>query len=264
MPSSSSSNTWTRKYRRGRSRHTVVDSWFSSGSRSKDYQRLHRNASQIVMVGRKFPHPQSQLRRRRKRQGKPRNAYLRAVRLPSKKIVLWSSMSGTKGKWLYHISLSDLIAPYVSTYDEFRVVSLRVTYKPDNATSADGLCAGVLMDQNGFGEYGSASETAWFQTIGSMPGSKIKPRFVTTTYFWRPTEPNSKEWRSYQRSETATYKVATFYMADDGKESAEYGGILEISGLVLGRGRYYNAPTVRQLVDVCSKSCSCCLKSMAI
>lgn len=186
-------------------------------------------------------------RRRRPRRPRGRRSlgYMRPTNLPTKTIMLWSDATGTTGKWYININLSALIKQYTSVFDEFRVNRLTVVYKPNNSVSETGLMVGVLMDQKGFGGYGTASETAWFKTLGSMPGSKITPRHVATSYFWKPTEPDSREWRSYQRSET-NYTVATLYMADNGKETAELGGIFEIRAILQGRGRYYNIATMLQ------------------
>lgn len=178
---------------------------------------------------------------RRRRRG---NGYLRPTLLHIKDTILWSDTSGTSGKWYYNITLLTLIQPFVSVYDEFRILSLTVRYLPNNSTSAEGLYAFVLMDQSGFGAYGSASEIAWFKTLASMPGSRVNQRHEPASLRWYPTEPASREWRSYERDSLKSVIVATLYIADNGKETTELGGVFEMVGRAQGRGRYYNAKTL--------------------
>lgn len=180
---------------------------------------------------------------------KPRyfNNYLRPVRIPFRCSIPWARTKGTTGKWSMAITLNELIKGFTNTYDEFKVARLTVRWLPNNSTSSSGLCAAVLMDQDGFGEFGSAAASAWFTTISSMPGSYVGNRHSTFSLRWRPTEPASREWRSYQRSQT-TYVICHFYMADNGAEDSETGGIILVSGTGFGRGMYYNAATTARLV----------------
>lgn len=179
----------------------------------------------------------------RRRRG-PSNGYLRAERIHIRDIVPWKEMEGTKNRWLYQVKLGSLIAPFVKTYDEFRVVNLRVRFLADAPEGgATGCYTGILMDQLGFGDFGIATGAAWFKSIACFPGSKLLHRGHPMTLTWTPTEPSAKEWR---RGETDSgYVIATLYFADDGTQETEIGGAILITGTVLARGRYWNIPTLR-------------------
>lgn len=175
------------------------------------------------------------------------NNYMKPIRIPVRVSIPWSRTSGTTGKWYFHIKLSSLIEHFTSTYDEFKIIRLTIRWLPNNSTSSQGLCAAVLMDQNGFGDFGSGAASSWFTSISAMPGSYVGNRHMSFRLNWRPTEPDSRNWRSYQRSE-AKYVVCSFYMADNGSEDSETGGVILVSGTALGRGMYYNASTVSRVI----------------
>lgn len=179
----------------------------------------------------------------RRRRG-PSNGYLRAERIHVRDIVPWSEMKGTKNRWLYQVTLGSLIAPFVKTYDEFRVTNLRVRFLADAPEGgATGCYTGILMDQQGFGDFGIATGAAWFKSIACFPGSKLLHRGHPMTLTWTPTEPSAREWRRGEKEKG--YVVATLYFADDGTQETEIGGAMLITGTVLARGRYWNIPTLR-------------------
>lgn len=153
-------------------------------------------------------------------------------------------MSGGKGVWYLYIKIKPLTVEYASTFDEFKIKSLRVTYLPNNNTSATGIYSSVLLDQGGFGNATSGTEKGWFRTIASMPGSRVTHRNQNNTYFWKPTESSANNW--YRPQTDSDYTVCTMYFADNGQESVELGGVLKITGHVLGRGMFWNAPTAKR------------------
>lgn len=183
-------------------------------------------------------------RRQVRRRRRERNGYFAVSRIPVKHVYLWADTKGTSGKWYINIMLRKIVGSFVTSYDEFKVSRLRAVYRPNNSVSDTGLYCGVLLDGTGFGAYGSASETEWFRTLASFPGSKVRPRHITSSYVWYPTEPSDREWFSYQQDSDKS--VATLYFADNGKETVELGGVIEIFATVLARGLYYNA-TVKNL-----------------
>lgn len=183
-------------------------------------------------------------RRRQPMARRFKNNYLKGIRIPVRVSIPWKRTKGTTGKWSFAIKLSELVKNFTSTYDEFKVLRLSCRWFPNNSTSSLGLCAAVLMDQNGFGEFGNATGEAWFTTISSMPGSYVGNRHTSFALHWKPTEPDARQWRSYQRSETG-YVICHFYMADNGAEDSETGGIILVTGLAMGRGTYYNAQVAR-------------------
>lgn len=193
-----------------------------------------------IMPRRNNKQPGHAVRRRKPQRRRQTNGYLRPIRIPVRSTIEWSRTKGTSGKWSFSIKLNDLIKNFVSTYDEFKVLKLIVRWLPNNSTNSQGLTSAVLMDQDGFGEFGSASAASWFNTICSMPGSYVGNRHTSFALRWKPTEPTARDWRSYQRGETS-YTVCHFYMADNGEEDSELGGIILITGLAQGRGMYYNA-----------------------
>lgn len=184
-----------------------------------------------TMVRRKGRQPR---RRRRARNG----AFL-ASTLRTKHVYLWSDMSGTSGKWYMNFTIAALTSSFQSAFDEFRIMRITCHYRPNNASTDTGLYVGVLLDQNGFGKFDLGSEVAWFRTLATFPGSKIRPRSQTSTYVWYPTEPASKEWYRYQTDKD--HVIATLYIADNGKETLELGGIMELNVTLKARGLYWNA-----------------------
>lgn len=195
--------------------------------------------------------PRKQRRPRRQRRGRRTRSlgYMRPIRIPVRKCITWNETSGTTGKWLYHLKLGVLCNNFEKVFDEFKVVRLTVTHRPANATSTSGLYAGVLMDQNGFGEFGNATGAAWFKTIASMPGAKVQSPHIGMRFTWRPTEPDSRQWRSYQRDEEKNYVICTIYFADNGDQSTELGGVLIITGTIYVRGKYYDAQVSHALAS---------------
>lgn len=184
-------------------------------------------------------------RRIQRRRRTHQNGYVKPIRIPVRVSIPWSATSGTTGKWNIHVNLNSLIKNFIKTYDEFKVLSLNVKWLPNNSTSSIGLTAAVLMDQNGFGDFGSASSNSWFDTLSSMPGSYVGNRHTNFSLPWRPTEPDARQWRSYQRSQT-NYVVCSFYMADNNSTDVEVGGVILVSGTAQGRGMYYNASTIQR------------------
>lgn len=171
------------------------------------------------------------------------NAYLRPERIHVRDIIPWSEPKGTKNRWNYHITLGSLIAPFVKVYDEFRVLNLKVKFFADAPErGATGCYTGILMDQNGFGDFGAATGAAWFKSIGCFPESVIRHREEPISLSWGPTELLSREWRRGDAEKY--YVVASLYFADDGEQETEVGGTLLITGKILARGRWYNIPTV--------------------
>lgn len=195
--------------------------------------------------------PRKQRRPRRRRQVRRQRSlgYMRPIRIPVRKCITWKETKGTTGKWLYHLKLGVLCNNFEKVFDEFKVVRLTFVHRPANSTSTSGLYAGVLMDQNGFGDFGSASAESWFQTIASMPGARVQSPHVGMRFTWRPTEPDSRAWRSYQQSEEKDYVICTLYFADNGDQSVELGGVIVVTGTILVRGKYYNAQVTQALAS---------------
>lgn len=176
-------------------------------------------------------------RRRGRRSRMP--AALKPMRLPVKRIVMYESTSGSKHRWYYVIPLSLLTASFTSTFQEFKVISMTVTYTPNNSLSETGLYASIMLDREGFGSFGSATATSWFSYLGNMPGSVIKPRHAPSTHRWKPTEPSVRDW--FNKDQVANVHLATIYICNNGKEDVELGGLLNIKAVLLARGRYWNA-----------------------
>lgn len=187
--------------------------------------------------------------RRVKRKGRRQRSlgYMRPIRLPVRKCVTWKETSGSEARWLYRITMGLLCNNFEKIFDEFKIVYLNVQHRPANAASVSGLYAGVLMDEGGFGDFGAATAASWFPTIASMPGAKVQPPHLGMRFRWRPTEPDARQWRSYQRGEEHERVVCTLYFADNGDNSVELGGVLIITGLIMVRGKYYNTQVTQAL-----------------
>lgn len=174
----------------------------------------------------------------RRRMRKPRvPPSLRPTRLAIRHIVPYSSTSGSAHRWYYSVRKNWLVGTFLKTFDEFKIVSIRMRYVPNNATNETGLYTCVILDRKGFGAYGSATASQWFSTIGAMPGSKIRPRYAATMMTWRPTEPSVRDWVATD----ADITYCTAYVCNNGLETNELGGLFEISAIILARGLYYDA-----------------------
>lgn len=170
---------------------------------------------------------------------------LRGYTVPFRHTYLWSDMSGSKGKWYLNLKIKALISEYVKTFDEFKIKNLTLHYKPNNNTSATGIYSSVLLDQNGFGANSGGTEKGWFRTLATMPGAKVLHRNVDCVHRWRPTEASSNNW--HRPTVDTDYSIATIYFADNGQETVELGGVLMITGHLLVRGLFWNAPvSIRQ------------------
>lgn len=173
-----------------------------------------------------------------------RNNFMGVSKIPVRRIIPYSATSGSQHRWYYQVKLSNFSKMFQDEYAEFKIIRLRVRYLPNNSTNETGLYTAVLLDRDGFGNYGAATATAWFTTIGAMPGARVLPRYVASTYHWKPTEPSVREWRN--KGQDLTY--CTIYICNNGLETDELGGMLEISGTLLARGLYYNA-AVKSLAE---------------
>lgn len=220
-----------------------------SYSISNKIERAGSSKRQYRFNGRKIMPKRRKYRRTKKRRSSGRSlGYLRPVTIPVRHVERWSAAKGTSYKWYWNITLLQLATGLEKFYDEFKCGHLSVTYITNNDQSTpNGLCAGVLMDQQGFGNFDISVADKWFTTIASMPGSKVFHRDRDVSFTWRPTEPAAKEWRSYQQNELS-YVVATVYFADNLKPPVELGGVLLISGKLYCRGRYYSVATMQREV----------------
>lgn len=180
-------------------------------------------------------------KRRVRNRPKRFSSSLRGYTVPLRKSFLWSEFKGSNGVWYLSINIAALTKEYVGTFDEFKVKRLVIRYFPNNNTSATGIYATVLLDQNGFGAASSGTEKGWFKTIATMPGSRVQHRNSNAIYFWKPTEASANNWWRYQNN--ADYPICTLYFADNGQESVELGGVLLVTGHLQARGMYWNAPT---------------------
>lgn len=202
----------------------------STGSRKRRYQRGQRKSNGPT----------------RRRTLPPS---LRGYTVPFRRTYLWGDMSGSAGRWYLPMKMSDLIKEYAKTFDEFKIRSIIMRYLPNNNTSATGIYASVLLDQSGFGPSSGGTEKGWFRTISTMPGARVTHRNVNVIHRWRPTEAAANNW--FRPQTDSDYTVATCYFVDNGQETVELGGVISITGHLLVRGLYWNAPiNVRQRIAV--------------
>lgn len=167
------------------------------------------------------------------------NGAFTASTLHTKHVYLWSDMSGTRGKWYKNFTIQELTRSFQTSFDEFKLVRITCSYRPNNASTDTGLYVGVLLDQSGFGKYDLGTEVSWFRTLATFPGSKIRPRSVKSNYVWYPTEPTARDWYRYQTDSSKV--IATLYIADNGQETVELGGVMELFVTLKARGLYWNA-----------------------
>lgn len=174
---------------------------------------------------------------KRKPRRRRRNNFMGVSRIPVRRVVPYAASSGSEHRWYYNVKLSHFYGMFTSQYQEFRMANIRVRYLPNNSTNETGLYAAVMLDREGFGGYGAATAVKWFTTIGAMPGARIRARYTPTTFVWRPTEPSAREWCTYKQDIT----YCTVYICNNGLETEELGGMIEITGTLIARGLYYNA-----------------------
>lgn len=187
------------------------------------------------------PKIKPRLKKRPKNRRRRKNNFMGVSRIPCRRIIAYSATSGSKHRWYYQVRLSNFSKMFSEEYAEFKVTNIRVRYLPNNSTNETGLYTAVLLDREGFGAYGTATAVAWFATIGAMPGARVLPRYIASTYRWRPTEPSARDWRS--KDQDTVY--CTIYICNNGQETDELGGMLELSCTLLARGIYYNAAVKR-------------------
>lgn len=215
----------------------VVNATGSKNKKKNAKLFMARRKRQRVMV-----------RRRRTRRDPPA---LRTERHTVKVVIPYAKTDGSFQRWLYHVKLSDFTKRFVSVYSEFRVTSVYAKYLPNNSLNETGLYAGVFLDKDGFGNFGAATAPTWFPTIVAMPGSKVQPRYVASSYRWRPTEPSMREWRT--KSEDV--ELATLYLCNNGAVTDELGGAILLVATLLTRGMYYNAPAgVAEMINSASSN----------
>lgn len=178
-------------------------------------------------------------RRRRQRQRRRANAAFKITRFNVKHVFLWKDFNGDHGKFWLKINLSTLVYPYSFAFDEFRVSRIRCVYKPNNAVSETGLYAAVLLDGAGFGSYGTGTEAGWFRSLATFPGSRIQPRHLPVGLVWYPTEPSDREWLRFVDDKNTI--LCSVWFCDNGMETAELGGVLEVTASIQARGLYWNA-----------------------
>lgn len=178
-----------------------------------------------------------------RRRRKPK--FMGVSRIPIRRIVPYAATSGSQHRWYYPITLQLFAKMFYDQYAEFKVTRIFVKYLPNNSTNETGLYTAVLLDREGFGAYGAATAAAWFSYIGAMPGARVRPRFTSSSYSWIPTEPTARDW--FNRKQKITY--CTIYICNNGKETDELGGMLEITCTMMARGMYYNAAVTAIIKD---------------
>lgn len=190
-------------------------------------------------------HAKAFMARRRRQRIRPKRTRrtppaMRVERHRVKIVIPYASTEGSWQRWFAHIKLSSFTKRFENVYSEFKITSLTARYHPNNSLNDIGLYAGVMLDRDGFGSYGAADASSWFNTIVAMPGSQVHPRYTASTYQWKPTEPSAREWRV----KGDDYHIATVYLCNNQPAAAtnSLGGDLVITATLLTRGLYYNAP----------------------
>lgn len=206
------------------------------GNKTRPIDYYSYDTSQMARKGKR---KRARRVRRRSRRGRM-NGYFKSSLVPVKQVIEFSSTSGSNRRYTYPITISSLTAAFKSTFDEFKVQSITVIYRPNETAETQGVYVGVLLDHNGFGDYGASTASAWFKTLGAFPGSKIRHRHIPSTYYWRPTEPTARDW---YRGTDPDRTLARIYICDNEVTSttAVFGGLFEINARVRMRGLYYGA-----------------------
>lgn len=170
--------------------------------------------------------------------------YMRSIRIPVRKCIPWQDSSGYPTRWRIEVTLGDLCNNFEDVFHEFKVLHLTLRHYPANNVTVSGLYAGVLVDKvsAGFG-------TCWFKSISSMPGAKVQSPHIGMEFHWRPTDPDSRLWRSHRRGQKP-YVICTLSFADNGDISHELGGVVVITGEIMVRGKYYNAQVTHALKNL--------------
>lgn len=242
--SSSSFNKWKTRVSKA-----VLAAKFAQGDLYSGTQLAYESARD--WINKTFPSgmaprkPRPKRIRRKKRNTRRRNGFMGVSKIPCRRVVPYAATAGSKHRWYFNVKLSLFDKAFTSTYQDFKMLSLKVRYLPNNSTSETGLYTAVLLDNTGFGAYGAATAASWFTTIGAMPGAKIRARYIPSVFNWKPTEPSAREWNN--KSQDPVY--CTIYICNNGQENDELGGMLEISGTMLARGLFYNAAVTSMAQD---------------
>lgn len=177
-----------------------------------------------------------------KKRGKGRrmkNKALSSVRVPFKLVIAVDSAksSAETGHWHNHLTIAELAGQSLKSYEEFKCCSMKVRFIPQDITTGSGLYAACLLDQNGFGDP-VKSTTIWFPRVADLPGARLSHITRGCMFSWRPTEPDSRNYRKVL--DESTYVVASFYIFGD-SASLPIKGQLLVTGLLRGRGEFYSS-----------------------
>lgn len=167
------------------------------------------------------------------------NKALASVRVPFKVVMeVDSAKSSTQtGHWFNHLTISELAGPALKLHEEFKTCSMKVRFIPEDITTGSGLYAACLLDQKGFGDPVQAT-TVWFPRVADLPGARLCHVTRGCTFSWRPTEPDSRNFR--KSHDESNYVVASFYIFGNSTTLSIKGQLL-ITGLLRARGEFYSA-----------------------
>lgn len=184
-------------------------------------------------------------RRRRFQRRRPRSATAKVERRYVQFSIPYSTAHGTKHRYLYVVNSSDIVLDFKNQYDDYKIVSLNLRYMPNESMSTEGISVNVLMDDDGFGDYGTATAASWFKSLSRFPNARFERRGQVITRLWRPVRSSDKDFISVSGP---SRNFCTLYICNNGLETGnEVGGALIVRAKVLVRGRYYNANSIESL-----------------
>lgn len=181
-----------------------------------------------------------------RRRRPPQNKALRSHKIPFKKVIPLDTLQGSTETGIYFnsFSLKELATPVMAVYEEFRCASLKLRFIPEDVTTGSGLYAVILLDQGGFGKPATGAAT-WFPRVADMPGARVCHVTRGFKVSWRPTEPDSRNFKKVVGGET-DYVTSTLYVFGSTASTRVHGQLI-ITGALLVRGEYYTASITSRL-----------------
>lgn len=218
----------------------------SNKEKNINFVRAKHNSAHSTSMPRRTKRSQAWKNRPRRRRGG--NKALASVKVPFKTVISVNSKESTTetGHWHNHLSIAELAGDALKLHEEFKCCSLKARFIPEDITSGSGLYAACLLDQNGFGDPAAAT-TTWFPRVADLPGARICHITRGCSFTWRPTEPDSRNYRKI--TEEKDYKVCSFYIFGNSKDLSIKGQLL-VTGLLRARGEYYAANIARRIKEL--------------
>lgn len=144
-----------------------------------------------------------------------------------------------------------LFAQYKNAFEEMRALGFSITIRPESQmATTHGTYAIVIVD----GDSALTSFTwsqNWFKAIACMPGALIRNQNQSVTLNWRPTEPEDRNFFSYD-SKHSFFKIAAIfstYSVQDKLEERYFSCTVSVKGQLLGRSMPWKTNLTKMIAE---------------